>query len=243
MSSDAVDVRITDDGVVEDGKESPDATLHRLGVDALKWAEEFNATAVKLGYSSMDVGWLIGWFACAIERSSMTHPHVRRLELEVERLRLVTTTVDGAGQEETIELSERERTFIGNKCEVFPTCARQPIQRRYGIAMCRAHDISEFIRVESESLACKHRADLEQRLEEERVFTTRAVERLNKRETLERRCTCQGDKEHLCWGCTREAEGKHARLFRAAVPWPGQIANAEEVAYARGLKDKSSTDR
>lgn len=37
--------------------------------DAQKWAKAFNETAVKLGYSEMDEGWLIGWFANAIERS------------------------------------------------------------------------------------------------------------------------------------------------------------------------------
>jgi hypothetical protein len=33
------------------------------GVDAVKWAESFRQHAVKLGYSDMDHGWLIGWFA------------------------------------------------------------------------------------------------------------------------------------------------------------------------------------
>jgi hypothetical protein len=40
-----------------------------LGADAVKWAQAFNQTAVKLGYSKMDEGWLIGWFANAIEHS------------------------------------------------------------------------------------------------------------------------------------------------------------------------------
>lgn len=39
------------------------------GDDAQKWAKGFNEAAVKLGYSEMDEGWLIGWFANAIERS------------------------------------------------------------------------------------------------------------------------------------------------------------------------------
>lgn len=34
-----------------------------VGVDAQKWARAFNQHAVMLGYSSMDEGWLIGWFA------------------------------------------------------------------------------------------------------------------------------------------------------------------------------------
>lgn len=37
--------------------------------DAAKWAAEFRKTAIKLGYSDMDEGWLIGWFANAIEHS------------------------------------------------------------------------------------------------------------------------------------------------------------------------------
>jgi hypothetical protein len=43
--------------------------LSRLGDDASKWAAEFNKTAVRLGYSEMDEGWLITWFANAIEHS------------------------------------------------------------------------------------------------------------------------------------------------------------------------------
>lgn len=43
--------------------------LARLGDDAMKWAEEFRQTAIRLGYSDMDVGWLMGWFANAIEHS------------------------------------------------------------------------------------------------------------------------------------------------------------------------------
>ena len=37
--------------------------------DASKWAEQFNLVAVRLGYPEMDEGWLIGWFANAIEHS------------------------------------------------------------------------------------------------------------------------------------------------------------------------------
>lgn len=39
-----------------------------MGIDAVKWAAEFNRIAVTLGYSEMDEGWLIGWFANAIMR-------------------------------------------------------------------------------------------------------------------------------------------------------------------------------
>lgn len=35
--------------------------------DAAKWAAAFRQTAIKLGYSDMDEGWLIGWFANAMQ--------------------------------------------------------------------------------------------------------------------------------------------------------------------------------
>jgi hypothetical protein len=45
------------------------------GSDAARWAEQFRLMAIKLGYSDMDEGWLIGWFANAIERSiQVRHP-------------------------------------------------------------------------------------------------------------------------------------------------------------------------
>lgn len=43
--------------------------LNALGDDASKWAIAFRQTALKLGYSDMDEGWLVGWFANAIEHS------------------------------------------------------------------------------------------------------------------------------------------------------------------------------
>jgi hypothetical protein len=47
-------------------EESAGDMLVRLGVDAQKWAQEFRQIAIKLGYSDMDEGWLIGWFANAM---------------------------------------------------------------------------------------------------------------------------------------------------------------------------------
>ena len=47
-------------------KETAGDLLMRLGMDGRKWAEEFRLTAIGLGYSDMDEGWLIGWFANAI---------------------------------------------------------------------------------------------------------------------------------------------------------------------------------
>ena len=49
--------------------ESEAQMLERLGTDAAKWAEEFRHTAIRLGYSDMDEGWLIVWFANAIENA------------------------------------------------------------------------------------------------------------------------------------------------------------------------------
>ena len=43
--------------------------LEACGDDAAKWAAAFKQHAEKLGHSGMDEGWLIGWFANAIERS------------------------------------------------------------------------------------------------------------------------------------------------------------------------------
>jgi len=57
------------------------ATLQYCGDDAEKWASEFRKKAIKLGYSDMDEGWLIGWFANAIEHSC----DVRRWEAEKRR--------------------------------------------------------------------------------------------------------------------------------------------------------------
>ena len=54
--------------VKQDAAESESAgkLLERLGMDGAKWAAEFRATALRLGCSDMDEGWLIGWFCNAI---------------------------------------------------------------------------------------------------------------------------------------------------------------------------------
>ena len=54
--------------------ESGPEFLARVGLDASKWAAEFRAIAKRLGYSDMDAGWLIGWFANAIEAARATAP-------------------------------------------------------------------------------------------------------------------------------------------------------------------------
>jgi len=41
--------------------------------DARDWAQAFNETAVKLGGTAMDEGWLIGWFANALMRGYDEH--------------------------------------------------------------------------------------------------------------------------------------------------------------------------
>ena len=45
--------------------------LTRLRDDGRAWAVEFRQTAIRLGYSDMDEGWLIGWFANAIENTEV----------------------------------------------------------------------------------------------------------------------------------------------------------------------------
>lgn len=47
-------------------REDDGEVLECLGMDGAKWAAEFRATAIRLGYSDMDEGWLIGWFCNAI---------------------------------------------------------------------------------------------------------------------------------------------------------------------------------
>jgi hypothetical protein len=61
--------------------------LQAMGDNAANWAAAFRQTALKLGYSDMDEGWLIGWFANAIEHST----DVRR-----ERSKPYTLPVAGA---------------------------------------------------------------------------------------------------------------------------------------------------
>jgi len=46
--------------------ERPDWPLPSF--DARDWAKAFHDTAIKLGYSDMDEGWLITWFANALMR-------------------------------------------------------------------------------------------------------------------------------------------------------------------------------
>jgi hypothetical protein len=55
-----------------------------LGDDGMKWAVAFCQMARKLGHHGIDEGWMVGWFASAIEHSS----DVRRWERE----RLTATT-------------------------------------------------------------------------------------------------------------------------------------------------------
>ena len=52
------------DGPEDD--ELPGAFLARVGMDGALWADGFRKMALKLGYSDMDEGWLIGWFCNAV---------------------------------------------------------------------------------------------------------------------------------------------------------------------------------
>lgn len=65
--------------------------LKALSDDASQWAKAFRQTALKLGYSDMDEGWLIGWFANAIEYSA----DVRRWRSESPTKPVVTAPFPG----------------------------------------------------------------------------------------------------------------------------------------------------
>ena len=47
--------------------------------DAAVWASEFNSAARRLGYSAMDEGWLIGWFANAMFAKEMAIRRVKEV--------------------------------------------------------------------------------------------------------------------------------------------------------------------
>jgi len=75
----------------KDGRETLQETgpelLARLGTDASKWAAEFRKTAIGLGYSDMDEGWLIGWFANAImNQYDAAQAEIARLKENQERM-------------------------------------------------------------------------------------------------------------------------------------------------------------
>lgn len=98
LSPTAVDASQTPDPVVsapsENAKvkgETVGKMLERLGMDGAMWAAEFRTTALQLGYSDMDEGWLTGWFCNAImagyDRSAdpvLSDPRVKAL-VEVSR--------------------------------------------------------------------------------------------------------------------------------------------------------------
>jgi|Laugrespbdmm15sd_2_1035082.scaffolds.fasta_scaffold16843_6 hypothetical protein len=50
--------------------------------DAAVWASEFNSVAQRLGYSPMDEGWLIGWFANAMFAQEMAIRRVKEVSDE-----------------------------------------------------------------------------------------------------------------------------------------------------------------
>ena len=56
---------------VDPVKESDGDFLARVKDDAALWASEFRKAALRSGYSDMDEGWLIGWFANAIENTEV----------------------------------------------------------------------------------------------------------------------------------------------------------------------------
>lgn len=62
-------------------------TLSAMGTDAALWADNFRKVALRLGYDDMDDGWLLGWFANAIEagRNASRGPH-DKYQAEISRL-------------------------------------------------------------------------------------------------------------------------------------------------------------
>ena len=52
--------------------------------DASVWASEFNKAAQRLGYSPMDEGWLIGWFANAMLTQEMVIRRAQKPQLQLE---------------------------------------------------------------------------------------------------------------------------------------------------------------
>ena len=60
---------VREEGGAVDGPEDdelPGDFLARVGMDGALWADGFRKMALKLGYSDMDEGWLIGWFCNAV---------------------------------------------------------------------------------------------------------------------------------------------------------------------------------
>lgn len=69
---------------MENEQETDGQMLARLGTNGAKWGAEFNAVAQRLGYIEMDEGWLIGWFANAIEQGRTAGRAERITEIEQE---------------------------------------------------------------------------------------------------------------------------------------------------------------
>jgi hypothetical protein len=65
-----------------------DTLRGHLGVDGKRWASEFRATALRLGYSDMDEGWLLGWYANALVAGSDEGERRREAEHDMEIARL-----------------------------------------------------------------------------------------------------------------------------------------------------------
>lgn len=78
--------------------------LARMGTDALKWAEEFNATVQEHPDIPRDMGALISWFANAIEAGRAagrreTCSHLDRVELTADLTLCGTCGKDVTGDE------------------------------------------------------------------------------------------------------------------------------------------------
>lgn len=74
----------------------------RLGIvlnDAAKWAGAFRQDAIVVGYSDMDEGWLINWFANVIEHTNGIRQQANRSRIrELEYLLQAILEADERGQ-------------------------------------------------------------------------------------------------------------------------------------------------
>lgn len=92
--------------------------------DAQEWATAFRSTALSLGYSDMDEGWLIGWFANAIMRGF--DEHVRRSEAEEQQPEVDLRCVNCGRMGQWIKTQQDGKAFCVDhqSCEVAAAHAR-----------------------------------------------------------------------------------------------------------------------
>jgi hypothetical protein len=78
--------------IIEPGCSNDVEMLAYMGTDSEKWAQEFNRTTVKQGGPDLDEGYLIGWFANAIEHSWQVRS--RELEAQLDKVEQAKGYID-----------------------------------------------------------------------------------------------------------------------------------------------------